>query len=79
MFRWLKEFIELRGPSVLANVLHTINHRTVKREGDAILEAEIVKCMRHVVNYPVGVPYFVFSILMGSSLVLAMYPRNQLL
>ncbi|EIM20637.1 hypothetical protein WALSEDRAFT_60895 [Wallemia mellicola CBS 633.66] len=51
---WLKEFIELRGPSVLANVLHTINHRTVKREGDATLEAEVVKCMRHVVNYPSG-------------------------
>lgn len=47
MRRWLHEFIELQGISVLAAGLNNIHRKgSNRREADTNLELEILKCLK---------------------------------
>ncbi|KAJ3511148.1 hypothetical protein NLJ89_g4273 [Agrocybe chaxingu] len=50
---WFEQFIDLRGTSVLAQTLQHISRKGSSRhvrEADTLLEYEIVKCLRHILN-----------------------------
>jgi cytokinesis protein len=62
--RWIREFIELQGQSVLANYLANLNRhgRVLKSETEVQLEYEILKCLRSLLNTKVR--YFLFSVVL---------------
>ena len=52
--RWLHQFVDLQGISVLATTLSNINRKGPNRkEADTNLEYEILKCLRITLNQEV--------------------------
>ncbi|KAK7017567.1 putative RhoA GTPase effector DIA/Diaphanous [Favolaschia claudopus] len=51
---WFRHFIAIRGTSVLAQTLNHISRKVARgyREADILLEYEVVKCLKQILNNP---------------------------
>ncbi|KAK3818629.1 MAG: hypothetical protein J3Q66DRAFT_175596 [Benniella sp.] len=47
---WVRSFIQNRGQQILSSSLATLNHRPSRRDTDLVLEHEIVKCLKTLLN-----------------------------
>ncbi|CAJ0634974.1 14189_t:CDS:2, partial [Entrophospora sp. SA101] len=47
---WVRSFIDAKGLEVLTNYLNSITRKPVKREVDLLMEYEIIKCLKLLLN-----------------------------